>query len=278
MLSLSFQVGAIKTASEALKAAQVLEQIEYEGQKLRTSVVKIGSHYCVSVFNFPATVAASDEVKNALRTALGSGFESVPIVPHSSAQHSIRVRFSDSPSAEAAKKILAELTINGEQIVLSNKLELKRPVIFIRKIVDRQEQVESVMKSHGAERVVFNYSRDGVLADLAVAHFASAEKAHNALKYVKGLSIDGKTINVSYKEVEDPGVVVSNLPEGIDEDAVKTAFSPLSIDSINLKGTKAVITFTHTHDMELALSAFNRRLVRGNEISVNKKPILDYGT
>ena len=77
---------------------------------------------------------------------------------------------------------------------------LKKPSLFIRNVRNiGEKQLQKLLEGHNVERLQLNMRSDDVVADLAVAYFASEDAAFESLAKLKNVRIDGKKIPVYYR-------------------------------------------------------------------------------
>lgn len=222
----TFQVH-VSDANNALKAAALIEGVNINKNQLKTSTAKLPSgQYAIKVFNIPASEIDS-EVEKAILSALSKddSLDVSHLAKTPNSDRSIQLRFPSSTSEELLTKIrtaLRNLNVNDSKpTTVSEPRPLKRPALFVRNIKHIRggvAAVEKIFVDHDVDRFqpIGATAREAVTSpDLAVLFFRSEAAALACLQRTKGLVVDGKRINVAFKEVSEPAVELMNIPVGV---------------------------------------------------------------
>ena len=93
----------------------------------------------------------------------------------------------------------------------------------------------------------------------------------------------------SYREVAEPAVTVSNLPNDYSEEDLQKLFATLKPYRVVILppapssgkgvgvGRQALVVLGGNADMHLAVDAFDSRVVKGHKLSVTPTPLHDIG-
>ena len=95
-------------------------------------------------------------------------------------------------------------------------------------------------------RLQINKQSADVYSDLAVAYYPSEQAALQALSVLRATKIDGTKVAVSYREVSEPAVKVSNLPANYSDADVAELFALYSPVRIEVYDTHPTTTTTTT--------------------------------
>ena len=144
-----------------------------------------------------------DDVLGALKTALHETplrdtlFKVNPPAPQSAR---IRLDLTQS-NLSAAKKAIESFSFHGVKPVVSQPTSLHRPALFVRNIakVSPKGFLALFADDAAVERVQWKQPSPDCMNDLAVVYYASEDEAFAAVKRLKGVALDGKTLHVVYR-------------------------------------------------------------------------------
>jgi small subunit ribosomal protein S5 len=278
-------IQAIFTSAEkALRGSKIIEKLIPNENSLKFNFVKLPDHsFAVQLNNFqnPASIL---DIEKSVKSALSSAFPNDEVIVSNTigAPQFVSVRYS-SHHREKMGGIVAELNklvINGQKVIASEPKETKKPALFIRNVVKvGEEKIKKVLSNLSCERLRINFHAKDTLSNLGVAFFATEEAAFLALSKLKTTLIDGEKINASYREVSEPAVTIHNLPSHFDEEKVFELFAlykPVRVEMLeSVSGVSALVVLGGLKDVDLAASAFNRRVIDGKQVAISSTPVND---
>lgn len=137
-------------------------------------------------------------------------------------------------------------------------IRTKVPALFMHNVHNLPEEtVEALVAAEpGFKRLAFVRDTQDGWVQRAVAYFESDAEALTALKKLRDLTVDGERVSVSFKQVHDPLVEVTNIPEEITAKKLAGYLKGLRPE-ISLEGGRALISLHDPKSAALAVSALH---------------------
>lgn len=235
--------------------------------------------------NIPPTANVQD-VKSTVSDAIRGAFPNATVNNYNGSHQCVHIRFQNSPNATAElPKLVESLTKSlGSAYKVSTPQTLKKPALFIRKIRHAGDATISRLLEGrpGLVRLQWQRRSQDVEPDIVVAYFSSEEAAFETLSKLRDVSVEGKKLSVTYREVGEPAIKVGNIPADHQSiEKVSNLFSfykPARVEM--LKSGEAIVVLNSPNDVELACAAMNNRKVGGSgdrQLSVTSHELYDLG-
>ncbi len=153
---------------------------------------------------------------------------------------------------------------------------LRKPVVVIRNAKHLQlSEAEGLLSPYQPERIQPVLNSRGKL-DSVVAYFASERAALTCLQAIKSARFNSRALSAVYREVEEPAVLISGLPDGATEEEVKLFCRSFTVGKVVLdpENSSATVFVSSPKEAELAsvsltgrtFSDFAKRPVKVNQV------------
>eukprot|EP01038_Epipyxis_sp_PR26KG_P008526 gene8526-11526_t len=251
---------------------------------LKTLMMKSDdSKFIVAVNNFNYGMSKS-EAENLIKNTLKQiHVDLAQVRMTESKKPSLSLRFSDA-YADILPDFFKSLKANHpNDIIISEIKKLKKPVIILNNMKHiKEEAVLKLFENCPKERIqMIKKTKDSVY-ERAIVYFSSEEEALKQYTKVKNLTIDGKRLGATYRNIAEPAVRLNNIPNNYTDSDIIQLFGP-SYDIVNvtrIHPSSIRVSFTKPSYASLAVSVNWNRLfegVDGADVTAEEDDLHDIG-
>ena len=147
-------------------------------------------------------------------------------------------------------------------------------------------ELEELLGGFSYERLQMIQRNTDMQANLAVVYFNSEEdlaRCFYDFRQNPRRNNKGNKVDVSMKFTTEPAIKISNVPDEVSEDEVRSTFGRFSVESLEKVGTmengsnEYVAVLATPKMAKLAKEGMNKRIVGGNVITVEESKLTDSG-
>eukprot|EP01034_Spumella_vulgaris_P021583 gene21583-27621_t len=255
------------------------------GLTIDTSTIKLGNNrFTVQAYNIPSGTSQEEAERNILK-AMPDSIEVHSMLATPAAPKTVMVRLSadNSEQLSAITEALSKINVGGAAVSVSEaNLDLRRPAIVIRNIkgfTDEQSLLNLFVGRKTDNVQVVRESRDRI--DSVVAYFGDEKEALTTLQDLKDVNLNGKKLNVVFRELVEPVVTVSNLPANVTESELHTLFAAFNVGKIVIHAgdaaSSATVSLSSTKEATLAVDSLNRKAVQDKKVVLKASNVSDIG-
>jgi len=243
---------------------------------LRTVITKLSSgDYSLVISNLPVEQSLDESVAQ-VKVLLAQVIPNAHVTGTAPSSSSAVLRYASSSSSpeELSQMVSSKVVKFGlDAQSVGVPTSMKKPSVYLKNL-SGQSTIQDVKKFLGSPaplRVQMQMTSKDIQGKVAVAYYHSEEAAFEVLQRLKGeATLDGKKISVTYRELIEPMVRITNLPENCSQEDLQKFFSVFEPERIDLDvaSRQALVVLNNPYDAKMATQALSRKRIGESVVTV----------